>query len=72
MSDEYTPSMRSSFLYFAYGSNLLTKRLHLQNPSAVRKGIAELKVSELSAVECFQSTSKMKKMNSNCCHKAQG
>ncbi|KAF6086275.1 hypothetical protein HJG60_008468 [Phyllostomus discolor] len=23
-----------SFLYFAYGSNLLTQRIHLQNPSA--------------------------------------
>lgn len=45
MSDEYVPSMRSTFLYFAYGSNLWTKRLQLQNPSAIRKGIAELKVS---------------------------
>ncbi|XP_007943658.1 gamma-glutamylcyclotransferase [Orycteropus afer afer] len=25
---------KDSFLYFAYGSNLLTKRIHLQNPSA--------------------------------------
>lgn len=45
MSDEYVPTMRSTFLYFAYGSNLWTKRIHLQNPSAIRKGIAELKVS---------------------------
>lgn len=59
MSDEYVPSMRSTFLYFAYGSNLLTKRIHLQNPSAIRKGIAELKVSELVAVECFQSPNKV-------------
>lgn len=50
MSDEYVPSMRSTFLYFAYGSNLWTKRIHLQNPSAIRKGIAELKVSGLGAV----------------------
>lgn len=44
MSDEYVPSKRSTFLYFAYGSNLWTKRIHLQNSSAIRKGIAHLKV----------------------------
>ncbi|XP_044743554.1 gamma-glutamylcyclotransferase-like [Chrysoperla carnea] len=31
------------FLYFAYGSNLLSKRIHLKNPSAVRKGVGKLK-----------------------------
>ena len=31
------------FLYFGYGSNLLTERIHYQNPSAVSKGAAELK-----------------------------
>lgn len=41
----YVPSKRSTFLYFAYGSNLWTKRIHLQNSSAVRKGIAQLKVN---------------------------
>lgn len=54
MSDTYAPSMRSTFLYFAYGSNLLTKRIHLQNPSAIRKGIAELKVNESNAIDYVQ------------------
>lgn len=45
MSEEYVPSKRSTFLYFAYGSNLWTKRIHLQNSSAIRKGIAQLKVN---------------------------
>lgn len=31
------------FLYFAYGSNLLARRLHLMNPTARRHGIGELK-----------------------------
>ncbi|KAK3927296.1 Gamma-glutamylcyclotransferase [Frankliniella fusca] len=31
------------FLYFAYGSNLLARRLHLMNPTAKRYGIGELK-----------------------------
>ncbi|XP_018898373.1 gamma-glutamylcyclotransferase isoform X1 [Bemisia tabaci] len=34
--------MSGTFLYFAYGSNLLTKRIHINNPTAVRKGIAKL------------------------------
>ena len=33
---------KETFLYFAYGSNLLTKRMHLQNPSAVFKEVARL------------------------------
>lgn len=45
MADDYVPSKRSTFMYFAYGSNLWTNRIRLQNASAVRKGIAELKVS---------------------------
>lgn len=36
--------MSGKFLYFAYGSNLLSKRIHINNPSAVRAGIAKLKV----------------------------
>lgn len=44
MIDKYVPSVRSTFLYFAYGSNLWTKRIQLQNKSAIRKGIAQLKV----------------------------
>ncbi|KAI4585342.1 hypothetical protein R6Z07M_005858 [Ovis aries] len=31
-----------SFLYFAYGSNLLTERIHLRNPSAVFYTVARL------------------------------
>ena len=34
-----------SFLYFAYGSNLLTERIHLQNPSAAFFCVARLQVS---------------------------
>ena len=36
------PSPPSTFLYFAYGSNLLTERIHFQNPSATFKGVAKL------------------------------
>ncbi|XP_045461880.1 gamma-glutamylcyclotransferase-like [Harmonia axyridis] len=35
--------MNGKFLYFAYGSNLLQKRIHINNPSAVRAGIGKLK-----------------------------
>ncbi|XP_032728217.1 gamma-glutamylcyclotransferase isoform X2 [Lontra canadensis] len=31
-----------SFLYFAYGSNLLTERIHLRNPSAAFRCVARL------------------------------
>lgn len=34
-----------SFLYFAYGSNLLSDRIHLHNPSAVFFCVARLQVS---------------------------
>ncbi|KAL6086740.1 hypothetical protein STEG23_038021 [Scotinomys teguina] len=34
-----------TFLYFAYGSNLLTERIHLRNPSAVFCCVARLQVS---------------------------
>lgn len=40
-----------TFLYFAYGSNLLEKRIHIQNPTAVRKGIGRLKVREREIVD---------------------
>ena len=36
------------FLYFAYGSNLSTERIHLNNPSAVAKGPALLKDFKLN------------------------
>ena len=32
-----------TFLYFAFGSNLLEKRIHINNPSAVFRSIAKLK-----------------------------
>lgn len=34
-----------SFLYFAYGSNLLSERIHLRNPSAAFCCVARLQVS---------------------------
>lgn len=34
-----------TFMYFAYGSNLLAERIHIANPSAVRRGIGKLQVS---------------------------
>ncbi|XP_050310247.1 gamma-glutamylcyclotransferase-like [Anthonomus grandis grandis] len=38
------------FLYFAYGSNLLKQRIHIQNPSAERAGIGFLKDYQISFV----------------------
>ncbi|XP_078034016.1 gamma-glutamylcyclotransferase [Augochlora pura] len=35
--------MANKFLYFAYGSNMLTKRIHINNPTAERKNIGLLK-----------------------------
>lgn len=32
------------FYYFGYGSNMLTKRIHVQNPTAVKIGPGVLKV----------------------------
>ncbi|XP_058383680.1 gamma-glutamylcyclotransferase [Diceros bicornis minor] len=46
MADSGCENLRSqeagSFLYFAYGSNLLTERIHLRNPSAAFVGAARL------------------------------
>lgn len=36
-----------TFYYFAYGSNLLARRLHLNNPSAIFYSIAKLCVSSI-------------------------
>lgn len=36
---------KNTFLYFAYGSNLLAEHIHMNSPSAIRKGIGKLKVS---------------------------
>lgn len=38
------------FLYFAYGSNLLTERIHINNPSAKMVDIGKLKVSAESVL----------------------
>jgi hypothetical protein len=40
--------MTKSFLYFAYGSNLLAQRIHINNPSAVRKDIGKLEASSVT------------------------
>lgn len=34
------------FYYFGYGSNMLTKRIHIQNPTAAKIGPGILKVSQ--------------------------
>jgi hypothetical protein len=36
-----------NFLYFGFGSNLLANRIHINNPTAIRKGIGKLKVNRL-------------------------
>ena len=38
---------KKTFLYFAFGSNLLTERIHINNPSAIFKNIAKLKEHKL-------------------------
>lgn len=38
--------MNTNFLYFAYGSNMLAQRIHINNPSAVRIGIGKLNVND--------------------------
>ena len=43
-----TMAKPGKFLYFAYGSNLSTERIHLNNPSAVTKGPALLKDFKLN------------------------
>ncbi|KOC68610.1 Gamma-glutamylcyclotransferase [Habropoda laboriosa] len=35
--------MNDKFLYFAYGSNMLAKRIHINNPTAVRRDVGFLK-----------------------------
>nr|XP_008521172.1 PREDICTED: gamma-glutamylcyclotransferase [Equus przewalskii] len=51
MEDSGCEDLRSreaeSFLYFAYGSNLLTERIHLRNPSAAFFCVARLCVARL-------------------------
>lgn len=44
MDKSNSPSTNETFMYFAYGSNLLSKRIHIQNPTAKRRTIGKLKV----------------------------
>lgn len=41
----YSMENNHTFLYFAYGSNLLKERLQLKNPSAIVHCVASLKVT---------------------------
>lgn len=43
--DDGSGQGEDTFLYFAYGSNLLTERIHLRNPSATFCCVARLQVS---------------------------
>ncbi|XP_007175319.1 gamma-glutamylcyclotransferase isoform X2 [Balaenoptera acutorostrata] len=43
-----------SFLYFAYGSNLLTERIHLRNPSAVFCSVARLQKELKVCFSCME------------------
>ncbi|KAJ8920297.1 hypothetical protein NQ315_011958 [Exocentrus adspersus] len=43
-------TMDGKFLYFAYGSNLLEQRIHIQNPTAVRHDIGKLKDYQLDFI----------------------
>uniref|UniRef100_A0A5F9D9S8 gamma-glutamylcyclotransferase n=1 Tax=Oryctolagus cuniculus TaxID=9986 RepID=A0A5F9D9S8_RABIT len=42
--DDGSGQGEDTFLYFAYGSNLLTERIHLRNPSATFCCVARLQV----------------------------
>ena len=37
----------NTFFYFAFGSNLLTERIHINNPSAKFVDVAQLKVKNV-------------------------
>ncbi|CAG4978041.1 unnamed protein product [Parnassius apollo] len=43
--------VRDTFLYFAYGSNLLKRRIHINNPSAVFVGIGRLDEHQLDFIK---------------------
>ena len=48
---------KNTFLYFAYGSNLLTERIHINNPSARKLDIGKLEVGlYLNYYYCFIPT----------------
>ncbi|VVD05185.1 unnamed protein product [Leptidea sinapis] len=43
--------VKDTFLYFAYGSNLLKKRIHINNPSAEFIGIGKLNNHQLNFIK---------------------
>jgi len=45
IAKESSLDMSGKFLYFAYGSNLLAKRIHVRNPSAARFAIGKVQVT---------------------------
>ncbi|XP_072941416.1 gamma-glutamylcyclotransferase-like [Epargyreus clarus] len=44
-------SLKDTFLYFAYGSNLLKRRIHINNPSAEFIGIGKLDDHQLDFIK---------------------
>jgi hypothetical protein len=44
-SSSSSSAMKNAFLYFAYGSNMLTERIRINSPTAVKKAVAKLEVS---------------------------
>ncbi|XP_059051128.1 gamma-glutamylcyclotransferase-like [Achroia grisella] len=44
-------SVKETFLYFAYGSNLLKKRIHINNPSAQFLGVGRLNDHQLDFIK---------------------
>ncbi|CAH1112814.1 unnamed protein product [Psylliodes chrysocephalus] len=49
-SSEISRNMSAKTMYFAFGSNLLTSRMHVMNPTAVRAGIGKLQDYQLDFV----------------------
>ncbi|XP_013197115.2 gamma-glutamylcyclotransferase-like [Amyelois transitella] len=44
-------NIKDTFLYFAYGSNLFKKRIHINNPSAVFIGVGKLEDYQLDFIK---------------------
>ncbi|XP_040820900.1 gamma-glutamylcyclotransferase isoform X3 [Ochotona curzoniae] len=62
-SEEDSAQGEDTFLYFAYGSNLLTERIHLRNPSAKFCCVARLQVVCMGAKEHGLPLEYQKKLN---------
>lgn len=41
------PEKMNTFMYFAYGSNMLAQRIHIKNPSAIRIRTGKLNVCDI-------------------------